>query len=73
MLCGYKTQFDWQMVPNSCHFNKLFGMGTETRSVVAHNINELMLTNQYGGCAIMAMNTISAKVQDTGVNGNGLG
>ncbi len=73
MLCGCETQVDWRMVPNSCHFNKLFGVGTETRSIVAHNINERMLTNQYGGCAIMAMNTISAKVQDTGVDGTGLG
>ncbi len=67
------TQVDWRMVPNSCCFNKLSGVGTETRSVVAHNINERMLTNQYGGCAVMAMNTISAKVQDTGVDGTGLG
>ncbi len=73
MLCGCKTQVDWRMVPNSHRFNNLFGVGTETRSVVAHNINEWMLTNQYGECAIMAMNTISAKVQDTGVDGTGLG
>ncbi len=46
-------------------------MGTETRSVIAHNINKRMLVNQYGGCAIMAMNTISAEVQDTGVDGTG--
>jgi hypothetical protein len=73
MLCGCKTQVDWRMVPNSCRFNNLFGVGMETRSVVAHNINERMLTNQYGGCAIMAMNTISAELQDTGVDGTGLG
>jgi hypothetical protein len=73
MLCGCETQVDWRMVPNSCHFNNLFGVGTETRSAVAHNINERMLTNQYGGCAIMAMNTISAKVQDTGMDGIGCG
>jgi hypothetical protein len=48
-------------------------MGTETRSVVAHNINERMLINQYGGCAIMAMNPISAEVQNTGVDSTGLG
>jgi hypothetical protein len=48
-------------------------MGTETRTVVAHNINEWMLINQYGGCAIMAMNSISAEVQNTGVDSTGLG
>jgi hypothetical protein len=48
-------------------------MGTETRSVIGHNINERMLVNQYSGCAIMAMNTISAEVQDTGVDGTGFG
>jgi hypothetical protein len=73
ILCGCKTQTDWRMVPSSRQFNKLFGMGTETRSAVTHNINERMLANQYGGCAIMAMNTISAEVQDTGVDGTGLG
>ncbi len=73
ILCGCETQTDWRMVPSSRQFNKLFGMGTETRSVVAHNINECMLVNQYGGCAIMAMNTISAEVQDTKVDGTGLG
>jgi hypothetical protein len=45
----------------------------ETRSFVAHNIYEQMLTNQYGGCAIMAMNMISTKVKDTRVDGTGLG
>jgi hypothetical protein len=59
--------------PQFSSFQQLFDVGTETRSIVAHNINERMLTNQYGGCAIMAMNTISAKVQDTGVDGTGLG
>jgi hypothetical protein len=73
LLCGCETQVDWRMVPNTRQFDKLFGRGTETRSVIAHNINEHMLTNQYGGCAIMAMNTISAKVQETGVDGTGLG
>jgi hypothetical protein len=73
ILCWCKTQTDWRMVPSSGQFNKLFGMGTETRSVVANNINERMLVNQYNGCAIMAMNTISAEVQDTGVDGTGLG
>jgi hypothetical protein len=73
VLCGCKTQIDWRMVPRSQWFDKLFGMGTETRSVVAHNINERMLINQYGGCAIMAMNSISAEVQNTGVDSTGLG
>jgi hypothetical protein len=73
VLCGCKTQIDWRIVPRSRWFDKLFGVGTKTRSIVAHNINERMLINQYGGCAIMAMNSISAEVQNTGVDSTGLG
>ncbi len=45
LLCGCKTQVEWRMVPNSRWLDKLFGRGTETRSIVAHNINKRMLTN----------------------------
>jgi hypothetical protein len=44
----------------------------ETRSLIAHNINEWMLSNQHVGCAMMAMNTISSEVQGTGVDGTSL-
>jgi hypothetical protein len=73
ILCGCKTQIDWRQVPQSRKFHNLFGVGTETRSVVANNINERMRPNQFGGCAMMAFNTISSEVIDTGVNITGLG
>jgi exonuclease III len=73
ILCGCETQIDWRQVPQSRKFHNLFGAGTETRSVVAHNINERMQPNQFGGCAMMAMNTISSEVIDTGVDIMGLG
>ena len=73
ILCGCETQIDWRQVPQSKKFQNLFGVGTETQSVVAHNINERMRPNQFGGCAMMAMNTISAEVIATGVDITGLG
>ena len=45
----------------------------DTRSVVAHNINERMQRNQHGGCAMMAMGWFSAEVVETGVDHYGLG
>jgi hypothetical protein len=73
ILCGCETQIDWQQVPQSRKFHNLFGAGTETRSVVFHNINERMRSNQFGGCAMMAMSTIAPEVIDTGVDITGLG
>ncbi len=40
----------------------------ETRSIVAHNVNEQMQQNQYGGCAMMVMGCFSAEVIKTGVD-----
>ncbi len=45
----------------------------DTRSVVAHNINEQMKRNQHGGCAMMAMGWFSAEVVEMGVDYYGLG
>ena len=73
ILCGCETQIDWRQVPQARKFQNLFGAGTETRSVVAHNINERMRPNQFGGCAMMAFNTIAPQVISTGVDTTGLG
>ena len=73
ILCGCETQIDWRQVPQARKFQNLFGVGTETRSVVAHNVNERMRPNQFGGCAMMAFNTISPQVVSTGVDTTGLG
>ena len=73
MLCGCKTQVDWRMVPQDRRFHNLFGRGAETRSIIAHNINERMRTNQFGGCAIMALGTLSPQVIGSGVDTTGLG
>jgi hypothetical protein len=45
----------------------------DTRSIVAHNINEQMQCNQHGGCAMMAMGRFSAEVVETGMDHHGLG
>jgi hypothetical protein len=46
----------------------------ETRSIVAHNINERMQQNQHhGGCAMMAMGRFSAEVMESGGDPSGLG
>ncbi len=73
MLCGCKTRVDWRMVPQDRCFHNLFGRRSETRSVVTHNINERMRTNQFGGCAMMALGMISPEVVDSGVDSTGLG
>jgi hypothetical protein len=39
---------------------------------VVHNINKKMRVNKYGGCAIMAMNTIAPEVVELGVDHTGL-
>ncbi len=58
--------------PQACCFF-FFWVGLETRSIVAHNINKRMQQNQFGGCAMMVMGTISPKVIDSGVDFTGLG
>jgi hypothetical protein len=73
LLCGCKMQVDWQQVPQARRFHNLFGVGMDTRSIVAHNINELNTRNQFGGCAMMAMSTLAHKVVNSGVDPTGLG
>jgi hypothetical protein len=73
ILCGCETQVDWHQVPESCQFHNLIGAGTQTRSIVVHNVNEKMKVNQYGGCAIMAMNTITPEVVESGADHTDLG
>jgi hypothetical protein len=73
LLCGCKTQVDWQYLTKSHKFNNLFGIGIKSRSIVAHNITERVCVNQVGGCAMMAMNSISPEVQAMGIDGTGLG
>jgi hypothetical protein len=45
----------------------------ETRSIIAHNINEQLQWNQHGGCAMMAIGQCSVDVVETGVDHYGLG
>jgi hypothetical protein len=73
ILCGCKKQIDWRMVPQERRFHNLVGTGLETRSVVAHNINKRILQNQFGGCAMMAMGSISPEIIGSGVDTTGLG
>jgi hypothetical protein len=73
MLCGCKTQANWSMVPQSHCFHNLFGLGTETRSVVAHNTNKHICPNQFGGCAMIAFRSFAPEVTNLGINTTGLG
>jgi hypothetical protein len=73
MLCSCKTQVDWRMVPQDQRFHNLFGCGSETRSVVAHNVNKRMRTNWFSGCAMMALGMISPEVVNSGVDSTSLG
>jgi hypothetical protein len=73
ILAGCKTQADWRQATDEQQFRNIIGIGMETRSVVAHNINERMQWNQHGGCAMMAMGRFSAEVVESGINLYGLG
>ena len=73
ILAGCETQVDWRQATDEQQFRNLIGVGMDTRSIVAHNINERMQRNQHGGCAMMAMGRFSAEVVETGVDYCGLG
>ena len=72
-LAGCKTQADWHQASEGQQFRNVIGVGMETRSIVAHNVNEWMQRNQYGRCSMMAMGHFSAEVIETGVDPYGLG
>ncbi len=47
ILAGWETQADWHQAYNEQQFRNVIGVGVETRSIAAHNINEQMQRNQY--------------------------
>jgi hypothetical protein len=73
VLAGCEAQADWRQATEEQQFKNILGVGMDTRSIIAHNINEQMQRNQHGGCAIMAMGCFSAKVVKTGVDPYSLG
>ncbi len=73
ILAGCKTQADWRQATKEQQFRNIIGVGMETRSMVAHNINERLQRNQHGGCAMMAMGRFSANVVESRVDPYGLG
>ncbi len=73
ILAGCKTQADWRKASAEQQFRNVIGIGIESRSVVAYNINKQMQQNQHGGCAMMAIGHFSAEILETGVNPYGLG
>ena len=73
ILAGCKTHADWCQATDKQQFRNIKGIGMDTRSVVAHNINERMKRNQHGSCAMMASGWFSAEVVETGVDHYGLG
>jgi hypothetical protein len=73
ILAGCKTKADWCQASEEQQFRNVIGIGMESRSIVAYNINKQMQQNHQGGCAMMAMGRFSAEVLKTGVNPYGLG
>ncbi len=73
ILAGCKTQADWQQAGEEQQFRNIIGVGMDTRSIVAHNVNERMQQNQHGGCVMMAMGRFSAEVVELGVDPTSLG
>jgi hypothetical protein len=73
ILAGCKTQADWRQASEEQQFRNVIGVGMESKSIVAYNINEQMQQNQYGGCAMMAMGCFFAEVLKTGVDPYRLG
>ncbi len=73
ILAGCKTQADWHQASEEQQFRNVIGVGMESSSIVAYNINKRMQQNQHGWCAMMAMGRFSAEVLETGVDPYGLG
>ena len=73
ILAGCEKQADLHQATDKQQFRNIIGIGMDTRSVVAHNINERMKRNQHGSCAMMASGWFSAEVVETGVDHYGLG
>jgi hypothetical protein len=73
ILAGCETQADWRQASEEQQFRNVIGIGMESRSVVAYNINKQMQQNQHSRCAMMAMGRFSAEVLETGVDPYGLG
>jgi hypothetical protein len=48
ILAGCKTQVDWSQATKDQQFKNVIGVGMDTRSIVAHNVNEQMQQNQQG-------------------------
>ncbi len=40
IVAGCETQVDWCQATNEQQFRNVIGVGMETRSIVAHNVNE---------------------------------
>jgi hypothetical protein len=73
ILGGCKTQAYWCQASEEQQFRNVIGIGMESMSVVAYNINEWMQRNQHGRCTMMAMGRFSTEVLETGVDPYGLG
>ncbi len=73
ILAGCETQAEWRQASKEQQFRNIIGVGMETWSIVAHNINEQMQRNQHDGCTMMAIGCFSAEVMVSGVDPSGLG
>jgi hypothetical protein len=73
VLAGCETQADRRQATEEQQLKNILGVGMDTRSIVAHNINEQMQRSQHSGCAMMAMGRFTAKVVKTGVDPYGPG
>jgi hypothetical protein len=74
VMAGFKTWVDWRFTkPTMNGFDSLFAQGQQRHGVCAHNINEYVRRDQWGGTCLVSVGRISTIIVSTGVGMTGLG
>jgi hypothetical protein len=74
VMSGCKTRVDWRFTkPRTDGFNSLFAQGQQRHGVCAHNINEYVRWDQWGGICLVSVGWISTIIVATGIDMMGLG
>ena len=69
VMAGCKTRVDWRFTePTMNGFDCLFAQDQQRRGVCAHNINEYVCRDQWGGTCLVSVGWISTMVVATGVD-----
>jgi hypothetical protein len=68
VTAGCKTRGNWRFTePTTNGFDSLFAQGQQRRGVCAHNINEYVHRDQWGGTCLVSVGWISTMIVATGV------